>query len=202
MTRRPLRALLLAALAAVSCATSGPRRPDRQVEIVPDFQTRRVVDVAVLPVRAEGTSLSVPLLADFRAEIVAFLKDRKSYSVPETRWVDDQLGAWPGGFAGGVEAASAKFTEGEAILEARVTDWSDGRLMAGRRMHASGEFSLHASGSGERLWRFTFTDEPLVVEERAATSDWRGMQRLAIRALVGRALDTLPDKPAPAPAGS
>jgi hypothetical protein len=195
VTKAGLLVSAVVVLLATACESTGGRRPERVVEAVENFQTLRIVDVAVLPVKAVPAELSIPLRVAFREDVVKYLVDKKSYSVADLAYVDETLG--PEAIAAaGLDEARGKLNE-DAILTIRIDQWDDRFLISSERIHAGGEFALHASDTGVRLWRFAFRDEPISVSGRSAPADAQDLEREAVRKLIALAIDTLPDKPKP-----
>ncbi len=139
--------LLGGLLLAFSCA-AGPHH-----SLVPDYKSRTLRSIAVLPVLNETVNLKAP---DIFRPIVAGKMSVKGYQVPASATIDERLLTRDIREAGQVNSLPpqelGKLLGVDALLYTTVTEFSTTYLLAYASMTVGARFELKDARTGEKLW--------------------------------------------------
>ena len=179
--------LLAVGLLGVGCV-GGTERPEPldRTEVAPGFFDLGIVDVAVVPVRAErGPVVSEQLLAMIRDAARSYLIDRKLYAVPTNAFVDER--------AAGDPAPQPATLETDAVLFLEFEEFDTADFIHGGSFSVSGSARLEGSGGTA----FTREFQNLRYRAPAAAAPATNLESLAAMAeIVAREiLAPLPPKP-------
>jgi hypothetical protein len=187
-------ALMAAAgvLACMGCQTAEPRLPNVDMQTVPDYATRRVRDIAVLPVGGvevtDPGGLVLPS-SEIRHFMYQYLIRNRNYATPKLSWVDERLAAGE---------ASARALNTDAILTLEIEQWDASQLGGSGVVYAGGSFKLE-DAAGRELWHYRSRDQRITVPAPYGGDNTLANLRWGARSLVEAALDTLPPAPRLAP---